>query len=52
MVMGAEKMEITPLIKSELWKLWNLHSLVAVFGGPSLETGGKSLEFLLNFVFT
>ena len=42
MVMGAEKMEITPLIKPEEWKLWNLHPLMVVFGGLSLATGGKS----------
>lgn len=42
MVMGAEKMEITPLIKPEEQKLWNLHPLMVVFGGLSLAAGGKS----------
>lgn len=39
MVTGAEKMEITPLIKSEESKLWNLEPAPVAFGGLSLAAG-------------
>lgn len=57
MAMGAEKMEVTPLKKSEGWELWSLFPSLAASGALSSAAGGESgtgvgLDFVSTFVFT